>query len=246
MRLDRILANSGLGSRTDVKKFISKGRVTLDGEILRSGKIQISDEDKHRLLFDLKPIDVSKHLYYIFNKPAGFTSTAEKDSSENIYTFLPEMFQDKKIMPVGRLDKDTTGLLILTNNGELAHRLITAKYRIPRVYYLEVDILDHAFNNEDVQYVSEGVALNDDETARPGELEIISDDQARLTLYEGKFHEVKRIMHALGKEVTLLHRDSYGPLELDIDELSEGEFRKLTFEEVNDLFSAVRLDLKNM
>lgn len=244
MRLDRILANSGLGSRTDVKNLIRKGRISLNGEILKSGKTQIRDDEKHLLRFDNKPIETSKHLYYAFYKPAGYTSTAEKDDTENIFTFLPEMFYDKRIMPVGRLDKDTTGLLLLTNNGKLNHKLLSPRYKVPRVYYVEVEILDHPFTDEDIEALAAGIALNEEEIARPAELEIVSDTQAYLTLYEGKFHEVKRMMHAIGKEVTILHRDSYGPIEL-MDE-SIGEYWKLERSEIEALFDAVRMDYKEI
>ena len=239
MRLDRILANSGLGTRKEVKEFIRKGRISLRGEILRSGKIQISDADKNDLLFDNEAINVSKHLYYIMNKPTGFITSMDIEDPNALVQILPDIFLHKKIMPVGRLDKDTSGLLIFTNNGELMHRLLSPKYKIPRVYYLEVDILDHVFNEDDIEEVKQGVWLNEEEQALPAELEILSDTSTYLTLYEGKFHEVKRIMHALGKEVTVLHRVSYGSIELQ-DE-AESEIRELNKSECLELLESVRM-----
>ena len=240
MRLDKILANSGLGSRSQVKKYIRKGRVSFKGETLRKAKQQIRPKDIKYLEFDGQPINYSRYLYYAFNKPEGVLSTVEAHKAESIINYLPQMFQDKKIMPVGRLDKDTSGLLLLTNNGQLNHRLLSPKYKVSRVYFVEVTILDHAFNEEDIENLAQGVALNSEENVRPADLEILSDTKAKLTLYEGKYHEVKRIMHAIGKEVISLKRLAYGPIELG--DLKPGDLRKLGNEEVEALFKEVNLD----
>ncbi len=239
-RLDRILANSGIGSRKDVKKLIRQGRVSLDGKILDRPDIQLSAEDAGRLCLDGRQISASRWLYYLLNKPAGYITAMDLSSQATIRELLPDFFIDKKITPAGRLDKDTTGLLLLTNHGELIHRLLSPKYEIPRRYYLETKILDHPFNQEDVRKVKEGVRLNAEERALPAELDILSDTAARLTLYEGKFHEVKRMMHALGKDVIRLHREAYGPIHLKDEEI--GCLRSLSPEETEALLAAVALD----
>ena len=244
MRLDRILANSGIGSRSEVKNHIRKGRISLHGEILRSGKTQIKDEDRFALRFDNKPIQISKNLYFLMNKPAGLITSMELNDDDAIAKLLPELFFNKKVMPVGRLDKDTTGLLIFTNNGELNHRLLSPKYKIPRKYYVEVEILTHAFNEDDQKLVQAGIKLNERETASAAILEILSETECYLTLFEGKYHEVKRIMHALGKEVINLHRESYGKLQIHNEE--PGELRKLESSEALDLLELCKLSATDL
>lgn len=240
LRLDRILANSGLGSRKEVKQLIRQGRIKLGEKTLTRPELLLSEEEAASLCFDGQRLRTSRWLYYILNKPAGYITDVSRRSQATIREFLPDFFADKKITPAGRLDKDTTGLLILTNHGLVIHRLLSPRYQIPRVYYLEADILSHPFCPEDAARIAAGIRLNDEETARPAELEILSDNSARLKLYEGKFHEVKRIMHAVGKEVTLLHREAYGPLRLR-DE-APGSLRELSEEETAALLAAVDLD----
>lgn len=238
MRLDKALANSGFGSRSEVKDFIRSGRVSLAGEILRDPAASISQEQASLLCLDGEILTVRRYLYYLLNKPAGLV-TAMNSREANIGELLPVFFGQKKITPVGRLDKDTTGLLLLTNHGELQHRLLSPRYGIPRRYYVEVQVLDHPFNDADVEQVAIGVRLNDAELSRPANLAILSPTAAYLELREGKFHEVKRMMHALGKEVTKLHRESYGSVRLH--EEVTGSLRALTEVEILGLLASVRL-----
>lgn len=240
LRLDRILANSGLGSRKDVKALIKAGRVRLNGEMLDRPDRLLTEEEQRLLTLDGNPLRTGRYLYYLFNKPAGYLTAMESSSQATIREFLPNLFFDKKITPAGRLDKDTTGLLILSNDGLLIHRLLSPRYNIPRVYHVVTEILDHPFTEADCEAVAAGIALNDEEVAKPGKLTILSENTARLELREGKFHEVKRIMHALGKEVTELHRESYGPLALRDEAV--GSLRELSADEVKALLDAVGLE----
>ncbi len=243
MRLDRILANSGLGSRKDVKKLIKNARISLEGEILTDPRQNIDEDKREWLCLDNEPIRVQEWLYYLMHKPAGFLTAMNQTDGTGQSTLgdlVPDFFFHKKIVPVGRLDKDTTGLLLFTNDGTLHHRLLSPKYKIPRTYDVKVDILDHSFNEEDIKAVSQGVDIGSGESSGPGELIILGPDRARLTLYEGKYHEVKRIMEALGKEVTSLHRLSYGPIILGDEK--PGQIRLLEPSEIEAIIRACGLD----
>lgn len=240
LRLDRILANSGLGSRREVKQLIRERRVSLGGLVLDKPDLLISEEQLEGLKVDGRRIRAGLYLYYLLNKPAGYITSLEQTRQASIAELLPNFFKDKKITPAGRLDKDTTGLLILSNNGQLIHRLLSPRYEVPRIYYVEVEILERGFCEEDARLLAAGIALNDEEKARPAKLEILSETKARLELYEGKFHEVKRMMHAIGKEVTLLHRESYGPIRLTDEPI--GTLRELSEEEAEALLKFVDLD----
>ncbi len=241
MRIDRILANSGLGSRTECKALLKEGRVTLAGKVLLDPAQHIPDMAIEMLLLDGEPILMRKYLYYLLHKPAGYLTAMDDRRQATIADLLPAFFRQKNISPVGRLDKDTTGLLILTNDGQLTHRLLSPRYGIVRRYYVEVTLAsqDHPFTAEDVRAVAAGIRLNDEEQAKPAQLEPLTDTSAYLDLTEGKFHEVKRIMHALAKEVTSLHRLSYGSLHLDIEK--PGDYRALTDSEILDLYKLTGL-----
>lgn len=243
MRLDRILANSGLGSRKDVKKLIKNARISLDGQILTDPGRKIDEDQKDLLCLDNEPIRVQEWLYYLMHKPAGYLTAMNQTEGMGTATLgdlVPDFFFHKKIVPVGRLDKDTTGLLLFTNDGILHHRLLSPKYKIPRTYEVSVKILDHCFNEDDVKAVALGMDIGSGESSGPGELTILESDRARLTLYEGKYHEVKRIMEALGKKVVHLHRLSYGPIRLGNEKT--GQIRLLEPVEVTSMFLACGLD----
>lgn len=243
MRLDRILANSGLGSRKDVKKLIKDARISLDGQILTDPGQNIDEDQRDLLCLDNEPIRVQEWLYYVMHKPAGYLTAMNQTEGMGTPTLgdlVPDFFFHKKIVPVGRLDKDTTGLLLFTNDGILHHRLLSPKYKIPRTYEVDVEILDHSFNEDDIKAVSQGMDIGSGERSGPGELTILGPDRARLILYEGKYHEVKRIMEALGKEVIRLHRLSYGPIELGDEK--PGQIRLLEPDEVKSMFLDCGLD----
>lgn len=230
MRLDRILANSGYGSRTEVKQLIKEGRISLQDKVIYDPSLKVTESDRQCLALDGKIITTSENLYFLFNKVPGYITAMKDANRPTIYEFLPAYFHDKKVAPVGRLDKDTSGLLILTNDGMLNYRLLSPKYEIPRVYYLEVKIISHAFDQTDIERANLGLDIGNDEFSKSAKLEIISPTSAYITLTEGKYHEVKRIMWALGKEVIKLHRTSYGPLELNQEE--PGTYRSLTDDEI--------------
>lgn len=232
MRLDKYLADMDLGSRKEVKTFIKKGLVSVNGEVVKSDKFQVK-EMIDEVLFDGELITYQKDFYYLLNKPAGVISATIDDYDETVLDLFDDEAYREDLFPVGRLDKDTEGLLVITNDGALAHRLLSPKRHVEKEYYAEVaGIMTEA----DVQQFTEGIPL-DGEMCLPAKLMIDSVDEVnetsviRLILHEGKFHQVKRMVQFVGKEVIYLKRIRMGNLSLD-ESLSLGEYRVLTAEEL--------------
>lgn len=228
IRLDKYLADMGLGTRTEAKKLIRQGKVTVDGVIEKTPERKIHINEQSICCMG-EPVSYETYEYYMLNKPAGVVS-ATTDTKDKTVMELLSNTKRKGLFPVGRLDKDTEGLLLITNDGELAHRLLSPKKHVDKVYYAKVQ----GFVDEtDQEIFAKGMAIGNGETALPSELEILSSgeiSEIRLTIQEGKFHQVKRMFHAVGKEVVFLKRLSMGTLQLD-ETLAPGEYRKLTKEE---------------
>ncbi len=232
IRLDKYLADMGIGTRTEVKKYVRQGKVSVDGHLEQSPDAKI-DADKQEVRFDGKPLSYVRYEYYMLHKPAGVIS-ATTDAKEKTVVDLIDSKMRKDLFPVGRLDKDTEGLLLITNDGELAHRLLAPKKHIDKVYYAKVQ---GKVTDEDVKAFSEGLPIGQGELAKPSKLEVLVSDEIseiRLTIQEGKFHQVKRMFHAVGKEVIYLRRISMGSLSLD-ENLPIGAYRPLTKEEIQRL-----------
>lgn len=232
MRLDKYLADMGIGTRTEVKKLIRQGKICVDGVTVKAPEVKI-DAEKNQVTCNGKPVAYETFEYYMLNKPAGVVS-ATTDVKDKTVIDLIETKKRKDLFPVGRLDKDTEGLLLITNDGELAHRLLAPKKHVDKVYYAKVE---GVVTEEDQQVFSEGVSLGNGEMAKPAKLEILVSDsvsEIRLTIQEGKFHQVKRMFESVGKKVIYLKRLSMGTLVLD-EALALGEYRKLTEEELKAL-----------
>ncbi|MGI6706070.1 MAG: pseudouridine synthase [Clostridia bacterium] len=231
MRLDRFLANTGFGSRKDVKEIIKKGRVTVNDHIVKSPKINLDPyEDEVRV--DGQPVGYQEFYYLMMNKPAGVITATEDSRQQTVMDLLPDLYSFHKLFPLGRLDKDTEGLLILSNDGKLAHRLLSPKRHVPKVYYA---LVDGEVNHEDISVFRRGIRLEEDFTTLPAELEIIQSGKpshVKVTIYEGKYHQVKRMFQAVGKKVIYLKRIAMGNLSLD-ESLAPGEARELSEEEVD-------------
>ena len=230
MRLDKYLADMGVGTRAEVKKLIRQGQITVDGAVVKLPEMKI-DIEHSQVACKGKPIDYETFEYYMLNKPAGVIS-ATTDSKDKTVLDLIDTKKRKDLFPVGRLDKDTEGLLLITNDGEMAHRLLAPKKHVDKVYYAKIE---GVVTEEDQRAFAEGVSLGGDEMAKPAELEILVSDEIseiRLTIQEGKFHQVKRMVHYVGNEVVFLKRVGFGPLNLDED-LKPGEYRELTEEEIS-------------
>ena len=231
MRLDKLLSNMGAGSRKEVKLLLKAGAIQVDGEIVRDPKQHVDVELQQVLMYG-EPVTYQKYIYLMMNKPPGVISATEDKRDETVIDLLFEDVTYFKPFPVGRLDKDTEGLLLLTNDGAFNHALMSPKKHVEKTYYAEVT---GVLTQEDVEAIAAGVTLEDGYQAKPGKLVILSttetDSTLELTITEGKFHQVKRMMLALGKEVTFLKRRSIGRLELD-PALALGDYRELTEEEL--------------
>ena len=233
MRLDKYLADMQIGSRKEVKAFIKKGLVTVNKQVIKSDKFQV-DETKDTVKFEEEVIRYQKEFYYLLNKPQGVISATIDDYEETVLDLFSDEDYREDLFPVGRLDKDTEGLLLITNDGALSHRLLSPKRHVPKEYYVEVE---GCLTKEDQEKIADGLKIDGGEICLPAELKILAVDEsnqcssAQLILHEGKFHQVKRMMQACGKKVTYLQRIRMGNLTLPED-LSLGEYRVLTAEEL--------------
>lgn len=235
IRLDKYLAEMGVGTRQEVKKYIRQGRVSVDGAVARKGDAKVQ-EGRQIVTFDQAEIKYEAYEYYMLNKPAGVVSATEDRRDKTVIDLIRSR-KRTDLFPVGRLDKDTEGLLLITNDGELAHRLLSPKKRVDKCYYAEVA---GCVAKEDAVLFENGVNIGTagkEEWTMPAKLEILESgarSKVRLTIQEGKFHQVKRMFHAAGKEVVYLKRERMGSLILD-EALSPGEYRNLTEEELSRL-----------
>ena len=229
MRIDKYLSHSGYGTRKEVKKLIRSGFVTVNGIVIKNDDAKI-DEDCDCIMIGDEVVNYQKHVYLMMNKPAGYLSATE-DSYDATVLDLFTKFEGKDIFPIGRLDKDTEGLLILSNDGDLAHHVLSPKHHVEKEYYVE---LDHAFDERNIASIETGIRLNEEEVCAPAKVTNIQENHLHLILTEGKFHQVKRMMIACENEVTYLKRLRMGNLWLD-ETLDSGEYRPLTDEELQRL-----------
>lgn len=233
MRLDKLLANSGYGTRSEVKEFLRKGRVMIDGEVIRDPGYPVTEEMGARITLDGEPVKGSEYLYFCLNKPDGYLTAMSDDRLPCVGDLLPSNLKTKKISPVGRLDYHTTGVLLLTNDGELSHRLTSPKWHREKVYLVTYSGSD--LTEKEVALFQKGMTLC--EKGRPPEklksakLELLPEKHCRLTLTEGKTHQVKRMLAATGRSVELLHRESIGTLKLKDGQLP-GEMYALSDEDI--------------
>ncbi|MBW8349282.1 rRNA pseudouridine synthase [Bacillus sp. IITD106] len=233
MRIDKLLSNIGYGSRKEVKKILKNGQVTVNGTIVKDAKFHVDPLVDSVYLFGEK-VQYREFIYLMMNKPAGVISATEDDRDETVIDLLNDDEAVFSPFPVGRLDKDTEGLLLLTNDGKLAHQLLSPKKNVPKTYFA---IINSHVTEDDAAAFAKGVTLDDGYETKPGKLNILKSGEysdIELTITEGKFHQVKRMFEAVGKKVVYLKRISMGPLLLD-DSLGNGEYRELTEEEVQQL-----------
>lgn len=233
MRADKFLALQGLGSRSDTRALLKAGRVCVNGQVIRDGGHGI-DTQADRVTLDEVPLLHRQALHVMLNKPADVVTAAEDTRHPTVMSLLPAYAMAMGCMPVGRLDIDTEGLLLLTTDGPLAHRLLSPKRHVDKIYYVQVD---EPFTPDDVQAFARGLALSDF-TALPATLAPLGDArEAHITLREGKYHQVKRMAAACGKQVQYLKRISFGGLSLD-EALRPGQWRELGEEELARLHQA--------
>lgn len=232
MRLDKFLANAGVGTRSEVKQYIKKGLVLVNSIPAKKGDMSIS-EDSDEILFKNQPVHLQKRFYYLMNKPQGVISATEDNFQKTVLDLLGK---DKRndLFPVGRLDKDTEGLLLLTNDGTLAHELLSPKKHVSKTYFARIEGI---VTETDVDIFKQGVKIDEEFTALPANLKILSSgpvSEIEVEIFEGKFHQVKRMFQAVEKKVIFLKRLSMGPLALD-PSLLPGQYRPLTDEEISAL-----------
>ena len=236
LRLDRWLVTLGGGSRSEMQKLIRKGGVKVNDVPVRDPGQQV-DEHSAQLTVNGTPVDGRLPRHVMLNKPAGLLTAARDKKQPTVMALLPEAYSAIGCMPVGRLDKDTTGLLFLTTDGELNHRLLPPGRHVDKTYLAEVD---GPLDASHVAAFAEGLHLSDFD-AQPALLEIVAPQTGRVTVHEGKFHQIKRMFTAVGREVTSLHRETFGSLVLDPN-LPEGEWRELTAEEIAALYSDAQME----
>lgn len=230
MRLDKLLANAGIASRAQVKKLLKLGLVFVNGDIANQSS-QIVDPHRDRIEVDGERVLYQEFVYLMLNKPKGFVS-ARTDKHDPTVMSLIEGYEHRDLHIVGRLDKDTTGLILLTDDGAFTHHLTSPKHHVAKTYLVTVEkkidpVLIHKF--------ASGFSLGNDDVVKPATLEIVEDCKAKLTIFEGKFHQVKRMFEKFDYEVLALHRLAIGSLV--VEPLTEGTFRELTADEILQLKS---------
>ncbi|PJI09431.1 MULTISPECIES: pseudouridine synthase [Clostridium] len=239
-RLDKVISNMGYGSRKDVKKIIKSGRVQINGIVIKNNNEQI-DPENSIIKINGEEVAYKKYIYLMMNKPDGVISATFDDHDETVIDILEVQHQSFNPFPIGRLDKDTVGLLFLTNDGNLNHRLISPKWHVNKVYYAKIN---SAVDQGDIDAFKDGIVLDDGYKCMSAGLEILNnlenEAEVKVTIKEGKYHQVKRMFEALGKKVTYLKRTSFGGIKLD-ENLEEGEYRELTEDELKKIREKVKM-----
>ena len=226
MRLDKFLTACEVGSRSEVKNIIKKGQISIDGIICKNADYKL-DEENSVVYFLGKPLTYKPFQYFLLNKPMNVVSATQDNLDKTVLDLIKDV-RKKDLFPVGRLDKDTEGLLIITNDGALAHNLLSPKKHVDKTYFVG---LRFPIQKKDIIHLEEGVDIGEDKLTLPAKVKIINPLHIELTIHEGKFHQVKRMMQAVDNEVIYLKRISFGSLLLD-SSLNPGDYRELTDEEV--------------
>ncbi|MBO5209329.1 MAG: rRNA pseudouridine synthase [Lachnospiraceae bacterium] len=226
MRLDKFLSDMKCATRSQLKKDIRAGLVTVNGEMVRQSDFAV-DENKDKVGYKGTIYEYEKFVYYMLNKPAGVVSATEDKKDKTVVDLLKDIGRDD-LFPMGRLDKDTEGLLILTNDGALTHELLSPTKHVEKVYECT---LAEPFDVTQKEKLEQGVDIGEKKLTMPAKVAILEEKKIALTILEGKFHQVKRMLQAVGNEVIYLKRVRMGGLVLD-ERLQPGEYRKLTSEEV--------------
>lgn len=227
VRLDKFLCDSGAGTRSQVKAILKAGRVTVDGRPEKDGSIKIAPQSQ-TVTLDGEPLGGKRRLVVMLNKPAGFVTATEDAQQKTVMELLPKKWAHLDLKPVGRLDKETEGLLLFTNDGDLLHRLISPKQEVPKIYYARHE---GQAGEADVAAFSEGLTLRDGSVCRPAVLEPLGPGESLITVCEGKYHQVRRMMAARNMTVTYLERRQEGNLTLG--DLPRGQTRELLPEEIS-------------
>ena len=230
MRVDKLLSNVGVASRAELKKYCKQGLISVNGKVINNPGIQV-DSENDEVMFNGEKIVYREFIYIMLNKPDGYISATFDKHDPIVLDLIDSSYLVFEPFPVGRLDKDTEGLLVLTNDGQLSHRVLSPKKHVPKTYYAKIQ---GKVTEEDILAFEKGVILDDGYETMPSQLKILKSDdisEIELTIHEGKFHQVKRMFESVDKKVVYLKRLSMGKLKLD-ESLGLGEYRELTEEEV--------------
>ncbi len=225
MRLDKYLCDLDIGTRSEVKEIIRKRRIAINGNICNDPSTHVAEDDI--ITMDGEPLTYEKERYYILNKPQGVITATEDANSRTVMDLMSDI-NTKGLFPVGRLDKDTEGLLLITNDGALSHQLLSPRKHVEKCYYVE---LESRYTKDDIAMLENGVDIGDDELTLEAKVEPITPTSLYLTITEGRYHQVKRMMSAIDNRVTFLKRVSFGALELD-PSLAQGQYRQLDDDEI--------------
>ncbi|MBR4426165.1 MAG: rRNA pseudouridine synthase [Spirochaetales bacterium] len=228
-RLDKIISNSGYASRKECGKIAREGRITVNGQTVRMLDTKV--DEKAVIAIDGQPIERHHTVICIMNKPSGYVTSTDDPTSPTVMELLPEKMLRQKVVPAGRLDKDTEGLLVFTNDGDLLHRLISPKSEVTKEYYIEYE---GTLKPDAPEMAQSGVVLRDGTVCKNADLKMLEEGRCTLTIREGMYHQVKRMVAALGAHVTYLRRIRIGSLELG--DLPNGEVRELSEREIESLF----------
>ena len=228
-RLDKIIASQGKYSRSEVKKLVKAGLVMLNGEKVKSADVK-ADAEKDTVTVDGEIISYKKHIYIMLNKPEGVVSATDDPIHKTVIDLVPPALFRQGLFPAGRLDGDTTGFVLITDDGDFAHRILSPKNHIMKTYHAT---LDHSLTDEDIIKFTEGIELRDGTLCLEAQVKMISEypPVAEVKIHEGKYHQVKRMFAALGNKVIALRRVKMGGLDLD-ESLREGECREITAQEL--------------
>lgn len=232
MRLDKFLCTTGAGTRTEVKNLMKKGAVAVNGEVCKRPEQKIDPDQDEVWLFE-KRVRYEAVSYFLFHKPAGCVSATRDGKEKTVLDYLNEP-QCRDLFPVGRLDKDTEGLLLITNDGELAHRLLSPKKHVDKTYYAEIE---GEVGEREIEAFREGIDIGDEEKTLPASLKVLQSGErsaVNVTIQEGRYHQIKRMFEAVGKKVVYLKRLSMGTLVLE-ESLKKGSYRRLSEEEIAQL-----------
>ena len=225
-RIDKIIASQGKYSRSEVKTLIAKKKVTLNGEVIKSSSVK-ADPNTAVIVVNGEELNFKKFVYLMLNKPKGYVSATEDRDHQTVLELVPMEFEGRDLFPAGRLDRDTTGLMIITDDGQMAHNILSPKKHVQKIYHVELDI---PVTEEMAKGFEDGVELNDG-VCKEASLEITGEKTCFVTLKEGRYHQIKRMFGCYGAKVVELHRVCMGNLKLPED-LEEGQCRELTDDEL--------------
>ena len=227
MRLDKLIASQGKYSRNDVKKLIRDGLVTVDGEKAATSDIQVNPETSE-VVVDGTPLCYREHVYIMLNKPAGVVSATDDREHETVLDLVPDGLKRPGLFPAGRLDADTTGFVLITDDGDFAHKILSPKNHVEKTYIAE---LADPISEDDVEKLESGIVLKDETRCLPAKINVLEERKIEIKICEGKYHQIKRMIAATGNRVLVLKRTKIGGLPLDID-LLPGNCREITQEEL--------------